>query len=206
MRRSTPPLAALLLVASALPAGAIPMPELMTEIGRSFAVDSPKSGVFDQGGFSMALSALWPVEDFLRIGASFFADDLGSFTGELFDESQSPPVSLGVFDFAHANVYGGKWRMEVLGPRLRRLNTFARGDFGAYKFRTDQYGTVLTESVKVGWALGGGIMLPLRENHAVGITVAFDRVFSNFTRDYMTADLAWHWRPGIRPHASGSKH
>ena len=206
MRRSTPLLAALLLVASANPTRAFPLPEVMTEIGRSFAVDSPKSGVFDQGGFSLALSALWPAEDFLRIGATFFADDLGSFTTELFDHSQNPPVSLGLFDLAHANVYGGKWRMEVVGPRVRRLDTFARGDFGAYKFRTDQHGTVLTESVKVGWALGGGIMLPLRANHAIGITVAFDRVFSNFTRDYMTANLAWHWRPGIHPQASGSKH
>lgn len=206
MRRSAPFLATLLLAASAIPARAIPLPEVMTELGRSFSVDSPKSGVFDQGGFSMALSALWPAEDFLRIGASVFADDLGSLTTELMDTSQNPPVSLGLFDLAHANVYGGAWRMEVLGPRLRRLDTFARGDFGAYKFRTDQHGTVITESVKVGWALGGGIMLPLRENHALGITVAFDRVFSNFTRDYMTADLAWHWRPGVRPHASGSKH
>jgi len=206
MRRSTPLLATLLLAASALPARAFPLPEVMAEAGRTFAVDTPKSGVFDQGGFSMALSALWPAEDFLRIGASFFADDLGSLTTELFDNSQNPPVSLGLFDLAHANVYGAKWRMEVVGPRVRRLDTFARGDFGAYKFRTDQYGTVLTESVKVGWALGGGIMLPLRANHAIGITVAFDRVFSDFTRDYMTADLAWHWRPGARPHASGSSH
>ena len=205
MRRSTPFLAALLLVASAPPARASVMPEVTFEMGRSFAVDSPKSGVFDQGGFSMAVSALWPAEDFLRIGAAVFADDLGSLTAELLDHSQNPPASLGLFTLAHADAYGGAWRMEVLGPRLRRLDTFARGDFGAYWLHTDQHGTVLTESVKVGWALGGGIMLPLRDNHAVGITVAYDRVFSDFIRDYMTADLAWHWRPGVRSHASGSR-
>ena len=206
MRRSAPFLAALLLAANALPARAFPLPEVMAEVGRSFAVESPQSGVFDQGGFSMALSALWPVEDFLRIGALVFADDLGVLTTERFDSSQNPPAALGLFEVAHAGVYGVSWRMDVLGPRVRRLDTFARGDFGTYKFRTDQHGSVIAESMKVGWALGGGMMLPIRQSHAFGITIAYHRVFSDFTRDYMTADFAWHWRPGLRSKNSGTRH
>ena len=205
MRRFTPFLAALLLAASALPVRAVPLPGIVAEVGRTFAVESPVSGAFDQGGFSMALSALWPAEDMLRIGVSAFADDIGSLTGERVDHSQSPPASLGVFDLAHANAYGGAWRMEVAGPRLRRLETFARGDWGIYWFRIDQYGTVVSKSVKAGWSLGGGVMLAVGENHAVGITIAFDRVFYDSTRDYMTAAFAWHWRPGSRPRAAGSK-
>jgi len=206
MRRTAPFLAALSIVALAPPAHAIPMPDLMTEIGHTFAVDSPKDGQFDQGGFSMALSLLWPVEDFMRMGISGFADDLGSLTTELTYNSHNPPQPLGLFSLAHANVYGGAWRMEVIGPRLRKMDTFIRGDFGIYQFRTDQQGDVLYESVKVGWALGGGIMLPIRENHAIGATLAYDRVFSNFTRDFMSAGLAWHWRPGFHSKASGAKH
>ena len=206
MRRSAPLLAALLLVAGARPARAIPMPDWMTEVGRTFAVDTPKSGQFDQGGFAMSLSALWPVEDFLRIGLSGFADDLGSLTTELTDNTQNPPQPLGLFNVAHANVYGGAWRMEVVGPRLGRLDTFVRGDFGLYQFRVDQQGDVVTESMKVGWSAAGGLMLPIRQNHAVGATLAFDRTFSDFTRDYMSAGLAWHWRPGKGQQAAGSKH
>jgi len=198
--------AALLLAASAVPARAFPLPELMAEAGRSFAVDSQKGGVFDQGGFSSALSLLWPVEDFLRIGFTGFADDIGSLEAERFDHSTNPPTPLGIFELAHANVYGGAWRMDVLGPRLGRLDTFARGDWGAYWFRVDQQGDVLAKSEKVGWSLGGGLMLPLRESHAIGLTIAYDRVFSNFTRDFMSANFAWHWRPGIHPNDSGAKH
>jgi hypothetical protein len=198
MRRSALLPAALLIAAFATPAGAIPMPEMMAEVGRSFAVDSPKSGQFDQGGFSMALSFLWPVEDLLRIGVSGFADDLGSLTTELSDPSTNPPTPLGLFNVAHANVYGGAWRMEVIGPKLRKLDTFVRGDFGFYEFRTDQQGDEIAESVKVGWSLGGGLMFPIRENHAIGATLAYDRVFSDFTRNFMSAGLAWHWRPGVR--------
>jgi len=206
MRRSAPLLAAALLAACAVPARALPLPEVMAEVGRSFAVDSKASGAFDQGGFSMALTALWPVEDLLRIGVSAFADDMGSLDAERFDHSHNPPTSLGLFELAHASVYGGAWRTEVVGPRLRRLDTFARGDWGAYWFRVDQQGDVVTKSEKVGWSLGGGLMLPLREGHAVGLVVAYDRVFSDFTRSFMSASFAWHWRPGIHPHASGSKH
>jgi len=206
MRRLATALAAVLIAVAAAPAGAIPSPELMAEVGRTFAVDSPKNGQFDQGGFSMALSFLWPVEDLLRIGVSGFADDLGSLTTELSDPSTNPPTPLGLFNLAHANVYGGAWRMEVIGPRWRKLDTFARGDFGFYQFRTDQQGDELTESMKVGWSLGGGVMFPLRANHAIGATIAYDRTFSDFTRGFMSAGVAWHWRPGFRSSANGAKH
>ncbi len=206
MRRSAPFLAALLLALSALPAGAIPLPQIMAELGKSFAVDSPRSGVFDQGGFSSALSFLWPVEDFLRVGVSAFADDVGSLQAERFDHSTNPPTPLGLFELAHASVFGGAWRMDVIGPRFHGIDTFARGDYGAYWFRVDQQGDVLTRSEKVGWSLGGGLLFPLREGHGLGLTIAYDRVFSDFTRSYMSANLAWLWRPGLRPQASGAKH
>src|SRR5262249_7086487 len=153
---------------SAVRARAFPLPETMAEVGRTFAVESQASGVFDQGGFSMALSALWPVEDLLRIGISAFADDMGSLHVEGYDHSHNPPTPLGLFEAAHASAFGGAWRMEVIGPKLRRLDTFARGDWGAYWFRFDQQGDVITKSEKVGWSLGGGLMYPLREGHAIG--------------------------------------
>ena len=206
MRRVAPLLATALLCASTPRARALPLPEVMMELGRTFNVTSAKSGVFDQGGFSSAFSLLWPVEDYLRMGASGFADDLGSLETELFDHTQNPPASLGMFDVAHANAYGIAWRMEVIGPRFLRLETFARGDWGAYWLRTDKQGEPITESEKVGWSLGGGLMLPIRESQAFGVTVAYDRVFSDFTPHFMSANLAWHWRPGVRPKDSGAKH
>jgi len=206
MRRPAPLLAALLLAANALPAAAIPLPTVMAEAGKSFAVESEKGGVFDQGGFATALSLLWPVEDFLRIGLSGFADDLGSLEAERFDHSTNPPSPLGLFELAHANVFGGAWRMEVVGPRMYGFDTFARGDWGAYWFRVDQQGDVLARSEKVGWSLGGGLMFPLREGHDLGLTIAYDRVFSDFTRSYMSANFAWLWRPGIHSQAAGARH
>lgn len=202
MRRSALVLAALVLAADLRTARAVPLPEVMAEMGRSFAVDSPVDGVFDQGGISAALSALWPVEDRLRFGVSLFADEVGSQFAEVIDESQNPPVSLGVFDLAHINVYGGAWRLEAIGPPLGRLSTFARGDFGLYRFQADENGDFIAAATKVGWSLGGGAMLPVRENHAVGITFSFDRVFDDLTRDYMSAALAWHWRPGFRQNSA----
>jgi hypothetical protein len=106
------------------------MPDVLFEFGRSFAVDSGQDGVFDEGGFSLAGSALWPVSR-LRTGLTLFADDLGDLTTELMDETVSPPQPLGTFHVAHVAVAGALWRMEVVGPRVMGLETFGRGDWGA---------------------------------------------------------------------------
>jgi hypothetical protein len=202
MRRSAPLVAGLLLTAAAAPACASIMPNLLFELGRTFAVYSPVNGQLDQGGFSTTLSALWPVEDRFRFGFAGFAHDIGGLTHTVYDSTNT---SLGLFDLAHVNVFGGAWRMEVVGPHVFHLETFARGDWGVYRFRADQHGSYLTDATKTGWNLGGGIMLPVRSNQAVGVTVGYDRVFSEITRNFMTAALAWHWRPDATPRAAGSK-
>ena len=198
MRRPSPFLAALLLLAAPSSARAFPMPDLVLEVGRTFGIETQTKGVYDQGGFSTTLSALWPVADRMRLGGAFYADDVGSQTTELMDDTQSPPVPLGTFEVAHLAIYGGSWRLEVVGPRLKRFETFARGDWGLYWLRADQTGTLLEKSRKVGWGLGAGIMLPVLKGQAVGLTFGMDRIFVDTTRDYMTAALAWHWRPGSR--------
>jgi hypothetical protein len=133
MRRPNPFLAALLLLAATPCARAFPAPDVAFELGRTFGIESPTKGAFDQGGFSTTLSAMWPAGDLLRLGGAFYADDVGSETTELMDETQSPPVPLGTFQVAHLAIYGGSWRLEVVGPRLKRFETFARGDWGVYR-------------------------------------------------------------------------
>ena len=197
MRRATPLLGALALLAAST-AGAFPAPDVSFELGRTFAVETPNPGTFDQGGFATALAALWPVGDRLRMGGAVFADDVGSQTTELTDDSVSPPVPLGTFQVAHLGIYGGAWRLEVEGPKLVGLETYARGDWGMYWLRADQTGTLLDKARKVGWSLGAGVMLPVLKGQALGLSVAMDRIFVDTTRDYMTAAFAWHWRPGQR--------
>lgn len=198
MRRPSPFLAALLLFAAAPSARALPAPDLVLEVGRTFGIESPTPGAYDQGGFATALSALWPVAERMRLGGAFYADDVGSQTTELMDDTVSPPAPLGTFQVAHLAIYGGAWRLEVVGPRLARFETFARGDWGLYWLRADQTGALIEKARKVGWGLGGGVMLPVLRGQAVGITFGIDRIFVDTTRDYMTAALAWHWRAG--PH------
>jgi opacity protein-like surface antigen len=189
MRRSAPLFAVLFLAAAASPARASIMPNFVLELGKSFAVYSPTAGQFDQGGFATALAALWPVEDRFRFGFAGFAYDIGA--GALTDTT----ASLGQFDLAHVNVYGGAWRMEVVGPRFLHMDTFARGDWGVYRFRADRHGSYLADATKTGWNLGGGLMLPVWRNQAVGLTYGYNRVFSDITRHFQTVALAWHWRP-----------
>ena len=197
-------LLATLLAAAAAPAGALPVPDVVAEFGRSFAVDSSVDGVFDEGGFSMACSALWPA-DRLRFGLTLFADDLGSLTEERVDDSVTPPVPLGTFQVAHVAVAGALWRMELDGPRVARLENFGRADWGLFRFRADEFGSQIDSESKLGWSLGGGVMVPLKTNHAFGLTVNFHRTFHEFFRDYMSAAAAWHWRPSRAPRAGSSK-
>lgn len=219
MRRSAPFLAAWLLMAGSLPAHAIPRPEIATEIGRTFMIDGPLEGVFDQGGFATTLSALWPVDDRFRFGVSLFADEAGSwrddfasvlqgdggFLGEpvrLTPEELASLAALGSFDFGHVNIYGAAWRLEAAGPRVGRFNTFARGGFGLYQIHVDLIGTYIDSEAAVGWSAGGGALLPLGAHNAVGLTVAFDRVFHDYFRHYMSAGLSWRWHPSLKPHAA----
>jgi hypothetical protein len=197
-------LVAALLAAGAGPARALPMPDLMLEFGRSFAVDSGQEGVFDEGGFSLAASALWPVSR-IRTGLTLFADDLGELTTELVDNSVSPPQPLGTFHVAHVAVAGALWRMEVEGPRIAGLETFGRGDWGLFRFRADQFGSQIDSESKLGWSLGGGVMVPVKAGHSFGLTFNFHRTFHEFFRDYMSAAAAWHWRPNRSPRTSSPK-
>ena len=197
-------LLATLLAAGAGPARALPMPDVVAEFGRSFAVDSSVDGVFDEGGFSLAGSALWPA-DRLRFGLTLFADDLGSLTEERVDDSVTPPVPLGTFHVAHVAVAGALWRMEVDGPRVAWLETFARGDWGLFRFRADEFGSQIDSESKLGWSLGGGVMVPMNSGHSFGLTLNFHRTFHEFFRDYMSAAAAWHWRPNRAPRSASSK-
>jgi hypothetical protein len=180
------------------------MPDVLFEFGRSFAVDSGQDGVFDEGGFSLAGSALWPVSR-LRTGLTLFADDLGDLTTEQMDETVSPPQPLGTFHVAHVAVAGALWRMEVVGPRVMGLETFGRGDWGLYRFRADEFGSQIDSESKLGWSLGGGVMAPVKSGHSFGLTLNFHRTFHEFFRDYMSAAAAWHWRPNRAPRPAGTK-
>ena len=203
MRRAVPLVAAVWIFASASAAHAFPRliprsiqrPEVAIELGRSFLVESPVDGTFDQGGFSSALAVLWPVDDRMRFGVSLFADDAGTKSIELVDPSQSPPVALGRFDLQHLNLYGAAWRLEASGPRVRGLETFARGEWGVYQLHVDALGSFVTAETTPGFALGGGAMAHVKEGHAVALAVSFHRVWIDSTRDYMSAALAWRWRP-----------
>jgi len=203
--RNTGALVLATLFAGAVPARAVPMPDVVAEVGRSFAVDSSVDGVFDEGGFSLACSALWPAADRLRFGLTLFADDLGSLTEERVDDSVTPPVPLGTFHVAHVAVAGALWRTEVVGPRVARLETFGRADWGLFRFRADEFGSQLDSESKLGWSLGGGVMVPMKSGHSFGLTFNFHRTFHEFFRDYMSAAAAWHWRPGRAPGAGSSK-
>ena len=202
MTRRVPAVAlvSLLAAAGAGPAVAgIARPELALELGRSFGVQSERSGWFDQGGFTASLAALWPWEDRFRFGVSAFAADFGTLdlaqaaSDLLGDASLVEP--FGELVVGHRQAWGAAWRVDALGPRVGRLGrSFASGSYGYFRLRVDDSGKALGENSGLGGAIGVGLQRAITPRHTLAFAASHTWMSDDFTRRYGSAGLEWQWR------------
>lgn len=175
----------------------IPEPEVALSLGRAFAVGSPTSGAFDQGGFTAMASALWPWESRFRFGLGVFAADLGNQTGEvvLTDPAGGPSLDYGRIELGHRGAWGAAWRFDALGPAAGPFGrAFGTVGYGYYRFQNDRSGHIAAANSAVGGSLGLGIERAFTPHQSLRLIVGATFVSDTFTKRFGTADLEWAWR------------
>jgi hypothetical protein len=169
------------------PAGAA-RTEVVAGLGHTFAVP----GEPGNGGVSLALSLLWPIEERFRIGVMGFADDLGEEVDRLIGPGGE---DLGPVGGTHRASTGGLLRMEAHWPG-RRFAPFVSAFFGMYRIGDDVQGTDVSENLTPGYGAGLGAQYPLNAHHAVALTVRGQFLTRGVIDGYMSAALEWRWGIG----------
>ncbi|HYM81103.1 MAG TPA: hypothetical protein VEY91_06795 [Candidatus Limnocylindria bacterium] len=168
-------------------ASGFPAPELVGDFGRTLGV----LGAPDEGGFSLALAALWPAHSRARFGVMAFADDLGSRIGRLEDPNDG--TDLGAVETIHRWTYGGGWRIDVGFPGRWGWDPFASGTWGAYRLEDDHRGEVSRALSSIGFSLGAGVVRPVSGRAALGVGVRYHRVFNDVAGRYLSVAAQWRW-------------
>ena len=196
MTRRLPALAVAVLatVAIARPAAAAAWPNLEIGAGGTFAV----SGEPGDGGFSLALAGMWPVEGPLAFGITAFGDDMGTTLGT-YQDAGNPSVSLGTYQQNHRWVYGAAWRFDIEPPSSFTWHPYATGTWSYARIQDDAYGVVTDAVSTAGYTLGLGIRRPIQKVHTLGVVVIYHRLLNDRVDRYMSAALEWGWHFGSKP-------
>ena len=195
MTRRARRVALLGLLAALVPAPAragLPAPQLAVQVGRTFAVSSPTSGWFDQGGYATAVSLMWPREDRFRFGVTGSASDLGSVDREqvLGDHS-----SNGVLSVSHRMAWSGAWRLDALGPKVAWAGrSYLTGNYGFIRFHGDRVKSSGGTTSAMQGTLGAGIERPLAARHTIGLALTHTWMSDSFSRRFASGALEWRWR------------
>ena len=195
MRRRLPALLLAILALAALgnrPAAASPWPDLEIGAGGTFAV----SGEPGDGGFSLRLAGMWPVEGPLAFGVQIYGDDMGTTLAEYQDASGAP---LGTYQQNHRWVYGGAWRFDAELPVKLKWQPYATGTWCYARVQDDQYGVVTDAQSAAGFTVGLGARRPVQQNHSLGVVLEYHRLLNDRVSRYMSAALEWGWHFGSRP-------
>ena len=194
--------ALILALAAALaagPASASWRPDLVSELGGTFAVDAEPSA----GGFSMALAAMWPVDPpfglpgGLRFGVMGFADDMGSDETRLTDPND-PSLDLGPAEDVHRMTWGGAWRLDATASTSwwgwSPMGTLT---WGAWRVQDDVRGDIQRALTSTGLGVGLGLDRRMSPRHTLGVGLRYQRLFNDVIEGYMTGGVRWRWSLGI---------
>jgi len=183
------PVAALGLVAATLlgPAWASAAGvESVFQVGSTFAV----AGEPDNGGVSLGLSFMWPLEERFRVGVMGFADELGDAITRL---TGPGGVDLGPVTAGERYTWGGGLRLEAHTRSRHAVDPFALVTWGISQVQDDLRGTSLNTDIAAGLGLGVGALRSINEHHAVGLVLRGQWLSRGEARRYMSAALEWRW-------------
>ncbi|MEK7329617.1 MAG: hypothetical protein AAB113_02325 [Candidatus Eisenbacteria bacterium] len=167
-------------------AGAGARAEVVAGVGGTTAVE----GEPGDGGASLSLSLLWPLEDHFRFGLMGFADDLGQRRGRL--------VAPGGFDLGpvaevHRAAIGAAWRMEAHLPSVGAYDSFVAATWGAYRVTDDVRGATTQTLDAAGFGLGFGLARRVAGAHGAGITLRYQQLSRGAAQRYLSAAVEWRW-------------
>jgi hypothetical protein len=162
------------------------MVESVLEVGSTFAV----AGEPSNGGVSIGLSFLWPVEERFRIGVMGFADELGNATTRL---TGPGGVDLGPASAGERYTWGGGLRLEGHARSSHTVDPFMLMTWGAYQVHDDLHGTSVNTDLAAGLGLGAGVQRVINGEHALGLVVRGQWLSRGEASRYMSAALEWRW-------------
>jgi hypothetical protein len=161
--------------------------EVVTEIGHTFAVQ----GEPNNGGASLGLSFLWPIEDRFRVGVMGFGDELGDATTRLLGPNGE---DLGPAAAGSRYTWGGAVRLEAHPLSPHRVNPFGLMTWGIYRVQEDLQGAQIDKDYAAGLAIGGGALHSLNAQHAVGLMLRGQWLSHGSSNGYLSAALVWRWK------------
>ena len=186
MRRGAGLLLLLLPLAVAPPAAA--SPALVGAVGGTAAI----TGGFDQGGASIAVAVLWPVEGLpLRFGVMGHGDDLGTRLAAIRDRHDGSP--RGTVATGHRAVWGASWRLDAGLPVRAGLEPGVSASWGYYWVADDAQGGDVAAASSAGFSLAVDLARQLGPSHAAGIVVRYHRLFNDLAGRYITGAVEWRW-------------
>jgi hypothetical protein len=178
---------AVALACRAAPAGAGARPDVVMGVGATTAVD----GAPNNGGASLALSLLWPLEDRFRFGVMGFTDDLG--VGR--DRLVAPDgTDLGPIPGFHRAVTAAVWRIEAHPSSGGAWDPFATATWGVYRLVDDRHGEVTRATGSAGFGLGMGLARRLATTHAAGVALRYQWLSRGEAGRYLSAAVEWRWQ------------
>ncbi len=192
----------LLLALCAAPAHAGPLwPDLSLDLGGTTAV----SGTPNSGGFSAALSAMWPDDGPLALGLTVFADDMGAklgqyTTGVLIPRGGSAGqdttvlVPNGTYESVHRFIYGAAWRLDAAFPPSRSWRPFATATWGYGRVQDDARGLIASAESATRFGIGAGLRRDVLHSSTLGVAVRYQRLADDRVHEYVSAALEWGWR------------
>jgi len=159
--------------------------EAVTDVGGTFAV----AGEPGNGGVSLGLSFVWPLEEHFRVGVMGFADELGDAMTRL---TGPGGVDLGPASAGERYTWGGALRLEG-HARGKHVDPFALVTWGFYQVHDDLRGSTLDTDLAAGLGLGAGVLRPINGEHALGVVLRGQWLSRGAARRYLSAALEWRW-------------
>jgi hypothetical protein len=176
------------LVSRTTPAVATARPELVIGAGAATAVEGDPA----DGGASLSLALLWPLESHFRLGLMGFGEDLGERFGRLRD---STGVDVGPVVALRRWTKGAAWRVEAHRSPAGAYDAFAVATCGVYRVIDEPRGLATRWANAVGLGLGLGMTRRIAANHAAGITLRYQQLSRGGAQRYLSATLDWRWHP-----------
>ena len=188
--------AALLLAALVLTAGpgvAHARGGFVFDVGKTGAI----SGPLTDGGMSLGLGLLWPVDEApwglpVRFGLMGYYDDMGSQVEPLVGGAGNV---IGVAETQHQDVFGAAFRLDWEPELGWKWRPYGSGTWGYYRVTTDLHGATLGGVSAPGFSLGAGIVHHLASGSSIGAVVRYHRLFDDETGRYVSGAVEWGWRP-----------
>ena len=175
--------------------------ESVLETGATFAV----AGEPSNGGASLGLSFMWPLEEHFRVGVMGFADELGDATQRLIGPGG---VDLGPVSAGTRYTWGGAVRLEAHARSARTLDPFALMTWGLYEVHDDLRGTSIGSDTAAGLGLGAGLLRAINPQHSLGVVVRGQWLSRGDAQRYLSGALEWRWgwngAGPATPHGAGT--